>query len=126
VLTTKFLVNVEAEFNENCDDVTFKDIKWKYPLEALKAVQVENTKKVKDHIRLDVHFDLVEANRVMAQHGAKKKLKKEMYTIKFVDLHTLRDFVFHLKRLYHLHRLSKVARDTGREGPKLDVGVMAK
>ena len=54
-----------------------------------------------------------ELNRIMAKFGAKKAQKKDKRALKFVDRGTLRDFVFHLKRLYHLHRRSKPAREEG-------------
>ena len=119
MLTTKFLANVDADFaDDECKSVNFKSIQWKYPLEALKAMQIQSEKKKDEHIRLDVYFDLEEANRILKDdYGSNTKLKKDMYKIKFVDLNTLRDFVFHLKRLYHMHRLSKVARDKNRTGP---------
>jgi len=60
------------------------------------------------------------------QYGAKKDQKKDKRTIKFVDLRTLRDFVFHLKRLYHLHRRSKIAQTSGMLREKLPVALMKK
>ncbi len=56
---------------------------------------------------------------MMGEYGAEKKQKKDKRALKFVDRGTLRDFVFHLKRLYHLHRRSAPARMNGKERPKL-------
>lgn len=78
-------------------------------------------------MRLIVYFDLPEMNRILReQYGAKKDQKKDKRTIKFVDLNTLRDFVFHLKRLYHLHRRSKIAQDCGMVREKLPVNLIQK
>jgi len=62
-------------------------------------------------MKLTVFFDLQELNKIMTGFGAKKPQKKNKRALKFVDRVTLRDFVFHLKRLYHLHRRSKPARE---------------
>jgi len=35
------MINVEADFNEECTAAKFKAIKWKVPLAALQALQIE-------------------------------------------------------------------------------------
>ena len=127
VLTTHNMVNVEADFNNECTEANFKKMKWKVPLAALKAMQIEEKRKEGEMMRLKLYFDLPEMNRILREnYGATKDQKKDKRTIKFVDLNTLRDFVFHLKRLYHLHRRSKIAKDTGMHREPLDVTLMKK
>ena len=65
VLTNHFMINAEADFNEDCSEVTFakKDgLKWKVPLAALKAMQMQDSG---DYFKLIVYFDLPEVNRIM-------------------------------------------------------------
>ena len=38
MLTTHMMVNVEADFNKECTVANFKNLKWKVPLAALKAI----------------------------------------------------------------------------------------
>ena len=114
------MINVEGDFNPTCTGVTFKSTKWKVPLASLKAMQIGQNAKKGDLARLEIFFDLAELNRIMmGTYGAKKPQKKDQRKLKFVDLRTLRDFVFHLKRIYHLHRRSKVAREVGMVREKL-------
>lgn len=56
------MINVEAEFNKDCTDIQFKDTKWKVPLAALKALQIE---KSGEYNKLTVFFDLPELNKIM-------------------------------------------------------------
>ena len=105
------MINVEADFNDTCTEAKFKSMKWKVPLAALKAIQIEASGT---YFKLQLYFDLPELNRIMAEFGAKKPQKKDKRALKFVDRGTLRDFVFHLKRLYHLHRRSRPAREAYR------------
>ena len=104
------MINVEADFNEGCTDVIFKEMKWKFPLGALKAIQIEVTG---NYFKLNLFFDKDQIVKIMSKFGstkAKDKWKVKR-SLKFVDRVTLRDFVFHLKRLYHLHRRSKLAQE---------------
>lgn len=116
MLSNYFMINVEADFNDNCTEAKFKAIKWKVPLAALQALQIEENGP---QLKLVVFFDLAELNQIMAQFGSKKPQKKNKRALKFVDRVTLRDFVFHLKRLYHFHRRSKPARENNRLGEKI-------
>ena len=118
MLTNNFMINVEADFDKNCEAVEFKALKWKVPLAALTKMQIEVSG---EYFKLSVFFDLNELNAIMAKYGAEKKQKKDKRALKFVDRGTLRDFVFHLKRLYHMHRRSRDAKDNGLERPKLIV-----
>ena len=63
------MINVEADFNETCTEAKFKCMKWKCPMAALKALQIEPTGA---YWKLTVFFDLPEMNRIMAEFGAKK------------------------------------------------------
>jgi len=63
------MINVEADFNKTCTEAVYKDLKWKVPLAALKALQMEESGS---YFKLTVYFDLPELNRVMALYGAKK------------------------------------------------------
>ena len=118
MLSNNFMINVEADFDKTCEKVEFKALKWKVPLAALNKMQIEASG---DYFKLTVFFDLPELNAIMAEYGSEKKQKKDKRALKFVDRGTLRDFVFHLKRLHHLHRRSLPARDNGKERPKLIV-----
>ena len=97
------MINIEADFNEACTDVIFKETKWKFPLGALKALQIEVTGQ---YFKLNLFFDQAQIIKIMSEFGSTKKKWKDKRSLKFVDRVTLRDFVFHLKRLYHLHRRS--------------------
>merc|ERR1719400_2498592 len=102
------MINVEADFNEACTEAKFTAVKWKVPLGALKAMQIEVSG---NYFKLNLFFEQAEIIKIMEKFGATKKKWKDKRSLKFVDRGTLRDFVFHLKRLYHLHRRSKLARD---------------
>ena len=123
VLSKEFMINVEADFDKNCENVQFKDLKWKVPLAALKALQIEESGS---YFKLTVFFDLPKLNLIMQSYGAKKQQKKEKRALKFVDRGTLRDFVFHLKRLYHLHRKSKLAAPAHKTTEPMSVTVKGK
>ena len=112
------MVNIEADFNENCTDVIFKETKWKFPLGALKAIQIEVTG---NYHKLNLTFDHAMIVKIMAEFGSTKKKWKDKRSLKFSDRVTLRDFVFHLKRLYHLHRRSKLAQEKNNIGEKIVV-----
>ena len=68
------MVNLEADFNDDCSAVQFKDMKWKVPLAALKALQFEDDGK---KFKLHIFFDLERLNKIMAMYGATKKQKKD-------------------------------------------------
>jgi len=74
-----------------------------------------------NYFKLTVFFDLPKLNEIMQSYGAKKLQKKDKRALKFVDRGTLRDFVFHLKRLYHLHRRSKLASDANMRSEPITV-----
>jgi len=60
------MINAEADFNDQCTECTFakKDgLKWKVPLAALKAMQMQQSG---DYFKLIVFFDLPEINRIMS------------------------------------------------------------
>ena len=64
------MINVNAAFvDKTCTSVQFKDLKWKMPLAALKAMQINEDGQI---FKLTIFFDLVELNRIMATYGAKK------------------------------------------------------
>ncbi len=115
------MVNVQADFNDLCTEATFKALKWRMPLEAVKALQIEPKGPKADYYKLTVYFDKDRMNSVMRMYGQVKDQKKDKRALKFVDLGTLRDFAFHLKRLYHFHRRSKPAIDANKEGPPLTI-----
>ena len=99
------MFNVEADFDKTCENANFKETKWRVPLAALKALQMEESG---NYFKLTVFFDLEKVND--PKYKWKKPQKKDKRALKFVDRTTLRDFVFHLKRLYHHHRRSKNAQ----------------
>ena len=106
ILTKHFLINVEAEFTDNtCTDVKYDSLKWKVPIKAMNGLQLSEDK---EFLKISVFFDIDELNRVMAEHGATKKQKKDKRSLKFADPATARDFLFHLKRLHHEHNCSKL------------------
>ena len=114
-------MNVEAEFTDKtCTQVNFKSFKWKVPLAAIKAMQIEEKSGV---FKLTITFDLPELEKIMREYGATKIKKKPQRAIKFVDRATLRDFVFHLKRLYHLKRRSKAAKDANMQWPPIQIAL---
>ena len=70
VLSNWFMINVEADFNEACTDAAFKAMKWKVPLGALKALQIEVSG---EYFKLNLFFDLPQMNKIMEKFGATKK-----------------------------------------------------
>lgn len=53
------MFNVEADFDKTCENATFKETKWRVPLSALKALQMEESGQ---YFKLTVYFDLAKVN----------------------------------------------------------------
>lgn len=103
VMTENFIFNCQAAFTDaSCNDIKFQSLKWRVPLKAMKSVSmVEESPFVK----VSIIFDLVQVNEIMDKliTSGKKKKQKEKRSLKFSNIANTRDFIFHLKRLYHLH-----------------------
>jgi len=55
-----------------------------------------------DKFAVTVFTDLNKQNDILVQHG-QKKIKKVERKFHFGNISVCRDFIFHLKRLYHYH-----------------------
>lgn len=102
VLSTKWMYNAEAEFDKKTKQIVFKKMKWKTPIEVIIQVILSMTD---DRITLTLMTDLDKQNEVLVQNGF-KKIKKNKRKLQFPDVITARDFLFHIKRIYHLWNLS--------------------
>ena len=62
----------------------------------------------KNMLKITINFDLDEVNAIIDTLNLKKKKKqKDKRSLKFADAATTRDFIYHLKRIYHMHNCSK-------------------
>jgi hypothetical protein len=79
-----------------------------------------------DFYKISINFDLEKLNNIMMnEHGAKKAQKKNRRSLKFTNPTTTRDFIFHLKRMFHeLNCSKKVPFDQTK--PPLKVAFKAK
>ena len=110
VLSLMWMMNVEAGFTDStCKSVSYKDLKWRVPLEALVRVQLDRSK---EYIVLSVYFNEQKQNDILVAAGYKMvKKDKEKRKLKFMDVSAARDFLFHLKRLHHLWNRSQGRHD---------------
>jgi hypothetical protein len=111
VLSKIFIYNVEADFtSDDCSQIEFKSLKWRVPITAMNNLTVSYDPK-KALYKLSCFFNLAELNLFMkTNYGATKEQKKEKRTLKFLDIASCRDFLYQLKRLFHLNCVSE-ARD---------------
>lgn len=63
------MVNVDADFNNDCTEASFKAVKWKVPLEALKAMQIDPKAPKADYFKLTVYFDKDRMNQVIKKYS---------------------------------------------------------
>ena len=101
-----WMMNVDAGFTDaTCTQASFKDLKWRVPLEALVRVQLDYAK---EYIVISVYFNEQKQNDILTAAGHKPvKAGKEKRKLKFMDISAARDFMFHLKRLHHLWNRSQ-------------------
>ncbi len=92
------MFNVEADFDKKGNQVAFKKMKWKTPLESVTSVTLTMTE---DRITLTLLADLDRQNSILLNAGF-KKIKKNKRKLQFPDATTARDFLFHIKRVHHL------------------------
>lgn len=110
VLSLMWMMNVDAGFSDKtCKQCTYKDLKWRVPLEALVRVQLNQEK---EYIVMSVYFNEAKQNEILVAAGYKMvKKDKEKRKLKFMDVAAARDFLFHLKRLHHLWNRSQGRHD---------------
>jgi hypothetical protein len=104
VFSIKWLFNVTADFETSKDKavqnpVLWKKCNWKVPPQAVEKVVIEEKSSC---VAMKIHFNLQKMNDILSQNG-QKKIKKEKRTFLFGNLPSARDFLFHLRRLHHLH-----------------------
>ena len=95
-MTADFELNKEKAVGT---PVTWKKCNWKVPPQAVEKVSID---KKKDRVRIKIFFDQVKMNTLLANDGL-KKMKKTERTFLFGNLPSARDFLFHLRRIHHLH-----------------------
>ena len=109
----KWMFNAEAEFDKKTKQIVFKKMKWKSPLESITQVILSMTD---DRITLTLMADLDRQNALLVANGF-KKIKKNKRKLQFPDINTARDFLFHIKRIYHLWNLSKLSNSLQKYKP---------
>jgi len=77
----------------------FKKQKWRHPPQAIDKIIID---KDKEKVRIQLLFDKEKQNMILKQAN-QKMMKKDKRKLLFGDLATCRDFIFHLRRLHHLH-----------------------
>ena len=92
------MINIKASF-EKSGQVKFEKMKWKIPVEAVIKV---NIKENMDKFNVNIFSDFERQNKVLVENN-QKKIKKTERKFTFNDITTCRDFIFHIKRIYHLH-----------------------
>ena len=107
VLTNQFIINVKADFTDKtCTSVKYSSMQWRVPIKCLSNIQF---KQDKEYFVVNIFVNLPELNQIMMQQfNAPKEQTKDKRVLKFTDISTFRDFIFHLKRLYHLHNCSRL------------------
>jgi hypothetical protein len=98
VLTTKWIINIKAAFDKVLGKVKYEKLKWQIPAASLVKLKLE---KSADKFNVRIITDLDKQNNLLSQAGM-KKIKKNERKFQFSDITPCRDFVFHLKRIYHL------------------------
>lgn len=99
VLTTRWVINAKAAFDKVSGNIKFEKMKWKIPASALIKVKIE---KQADKFNVKIFTDLEKQNHVLLENGL-KKIKKVERKFQFSDITPCRDFIFHLKRIHHIH-----------------------
>lgn len=109
VLTNLWMFNVEAEWPDTkSPECKFKEMKWRMPIEAITHVEITQDDGM---ITLTLKFDFARNNIILVSHGY-PKLPQDSCTrkLKFPDAITTRTFLFHIKRIQHMHCCSEIAR----------------
>lgn len=93
------MMNAKAIFDKISGMVKFEKLKWKVPISALIRVKIE---KDKDKFNVKLYSDKDKQNEALLNLG-EKMIKKTERKFQFTDITPCRDFIYHLKRIYHLH-----------------------
>ena len=78
--------------------IKYEKLKWKIPAASLTKVKIE---KQADKFNVKITTDLNLQNQMLVENGL-KKIKKNERKFTFSDITPCRDFIFHLKRIYHI------------------------
>ncbi|CDW87089.1 UNKNOWN [Stylonychia lemnae] len=108
MLTSFWMINAKASFDKTNGEVKFEKMKWKIPIEAVIRVQIKESQQ-KYNVKIYSEFE--RQNKVLVENNL-KKIKKTERDFTFNDITTCRDFIFHLKRIYHLHNCCGVDNKT--------------
>ena len=93
------MINAKASFDKLSGNIKFEKLKWKLPVSALLRVKIE---KASDKFNVKIFTDLEIQNKVLVESNL-KKIKKTERKFQFSDITPCSDFIFHLKRVHHLH-----------------------
>lgn len=99
ILTNVWMINAKASFDKLSGSIKFEKLKWKVPVSALIRVKIE---KEKDKFNVKLYSDKDRQNEALVREG-EKMIKKTERKFQFTDITPCRDFIYHLKRIYHLH-----------------------
>eukprot|EP00347_Sterkiella_histriomuscorum_P002095 403369493 len=108
LLTSFWMINAKASFEKNGGQVKFEKTKWKIPVEAVIKVQIQGNQ---EKFNVNIFSDFERQNKVLIENG-QKKMKKTERKFTFNDITTCRDFIFHIKRIYHLHNCCGIDNKT--------------
>ena len=108
VITNIWMINAKATFDKITGKIQFEKLKWRLPINALKTVQV---KEIGGKFNVVLINDLDKQNQKLTEYNY-KKVKKVERKFNFNDITTCRDFIFHLKRIYHMHNCAGIENKT--------------
>ena len=101
------MMNAKAVFDKG-GNIKFEKLKWKVPIEALTKVTLQEKS---DKYYVVLFSDKERQNSVLVEHNL-PKIRKNERKFTFSDITTCRDFIFNLKRIYHLHNCGGLENTT--------------
>ena len=113
MVSLNWMYNCVADFETDIDNyaknpVVWKKCQWRHPLAAMTKIEI---KKKDEKVCLVILFDGDKQNTILKEKK-EKLMKKNKRDLLFADLATCRDFIFHLRRLHHLHNFVMQNNDT--------------
>ena len=108
IFTNIWMINAKASFDKVTGRIEFEKLKWRAPISSLKSVTI---KEVGGKLNIIMITDLEKQNQKLTEYNY-KKVKKVERKFNFNDLTTFRDFIFHLKRIYHFHNCAGIDNKT--------------
>lgn len=101
------MMNAKAVFDKT-GNIKFEKLKWKVPIESLTKVSIQ---EAGDKFTVLIYSDKEKQNAVLTSYNL-PKIKKDVRKFTFSDITPCRDFIFNLKRIYHLHNCTGLENKT--------------